>query len=106
DLVTVDFPVTVRSRPTTDLTTWILTVEPRIVLEGGQVEEGVPDPALATVEGWLVDDELRVPGPEAPVHTLAGGSQSADLAGKGIAVRVRHDPHVAVTLTIKKRRAS
>lgn len=106
DLVTVDFPVTVRSRPTTDLTTWILTVEPRIVLEGGQVEEGVPDPALATVEGWLVDHELRVPGPEAPVHTLAGGSRSADLAGKGIAVRVRHDPHVAVTLTIKKRKAS
>lgn len=106
DLVTVNFPVAIRSRPSTDLTKWTLAVEPRIVLEGGQVEEGVADPTLVTVEGWLVGGELRVNGPVATVIDLAGDAQASDLAGKDIAVRVRHDPHVAVTLAVKKRTMS
>lgn len=106
DVVTVDFPVAVRSRPATDLTKWTVTVEPRIVLEGGQVEEGVADPTLATVEGWRVGDELLVRGPDATVIDLAGDARASDLARKEIAVRVRHDPHVAVTLVVKKRKTS
>lgn len=106
DLVTVDFPVAIRSRPTTDLTKWTLTVEPRIVLEGGQVEEGVPDPTIATVEGWIVDDELRVPGPDVAVIDLAGDAGAIRLASMDIAVRVRHDPQIAVTLAVRKWKTS